>query len=201
MADAPRRVFLSHAREFRAYPAGHSFLAAAESAVKRARDIVCDMEYFAARDEKPESYCRRQVAACDLYVGIIGFRYGSSVRALPDLSYTELEFEVATERGIPRLVFLLDDDAHVPVRMVTDVGERQERQTAFRRRLEESGLIVRTFSDPKDLELKLFQALEESRRDPPEAPPPPVISRQPTPINYSPPVFDQALHTEEDQEL
>jgi WD40 repeat protein len=194
-------VFLSHAREFRTYPAGHSFVAAAESAVKRARDSVCDMEYFTARDEKPESYCRRQVEACDLYVGIIGFRYGSSVRDRPELSYTELEFEAATERGIPRLIFLLDDEANVPVRMVTDVGERQERQAAFRRRLAESGLIVKKFSDPKDLELKLFHALEEARKDQPDPLPDVAPLRQPSRISYSRLLFDHELHADEDQEL
>ena len=109
---------------------------------------------------------------CDVYVGLIGLRYGSPVRDRPEVSYTELEFDTATEAGLPRLVFVLDEDAalRIPLARVFDQEpDRQERQRAFRARLREAGLTVAKVASPEQLELMLYQALLESRRPAPAA--------------------------------
>ncbi len=164
MASSPRRVFLSHTAELREFPQGRSFVDAAEAAVKRARDAVADMAYFTARDEKPAANCTEVVRGCDVYVGLIGLRYGAEVRDRPGVSYTELEFDTATEAGLPRLVFMLDEHAALPIpptRLIDEDADRQARQRRFRNRLRDAGVTVCTVASPDRLELTLFQALRE----------------------------------------
>ncbi len=153
---------MSHTSELRRFPAGRSFVAAAEAAVTRAGDAVTEMAYFAARDEKPAEYCQAQVRECDVYVGVIGLRFGSPVRDHPELSYTELEFNAATRAGLPRLVFLLDEQAALPIptaELRDSDPKLLGRQRAFRDRLLDSGIMVARVASPEQLEVELLQAL------------------------------------------
>jgi len=169
----PRRVFLSHTSELREFPRDRSFVAAAEATVIRAGDAITDMAYFTARDDKPAEFCQEQVRACDVYVGLIGLRYGSPVRDMPEVSYTELEFDTATEAGLPRLIFMLDEDEPVaipPGQLHDAKASLQKRQRAFRAKVLDSGVMAAKFATAEQLELLLAQALQEIR--PPVEPPP-----------------------------
>jgi len=151
-----RQVFLSHTSDMAKLPEGRPFVQAALDAVSRARLTPVDMRYFSARDGKPADYCRQQVRACDIYVAIIGFRYGSLV-AGESVSYTEMEFLTASAAGLPRLVFLLAEAAAPAALADAD----PTLVTEFRKRLSEAGLIVREFTSSEALELEVFHAISE----------------------------------------
>jgi uncharacterized protein DUF4062 len=93
MADGALRVFLSHTSELRKYPSHVSYVAAAEEAVTNIGWVPIDMKYFPASDRVPAQECIESVSKADIFVGIIGFRYGSLVSA---------EDAVSHRAGVPR---------------------------------------------------------------------------------------------------
>ena len=146
-------MFISHTSELRDFPKGASYVAAVERAISAAGHVIVDMADFPAADQAPAELCAERVRGCDVYVGVLGTRYGSPVRDRPEVSYTELEFDTATEAGLDRLVFLLDTDAAdvgIPLSRLID-REFGARQDAFRRRVQDSGLVTQSFASPAAL--------------------------------------------------
>jgi len=160
------RVFVSHTSELRDYPPGNSYVAAAERAISAAGHVIVDMADFPAADQPPARLCMDRVRGCEVYVGVLGTRYGSPVRDKPEVSYTELEFDTATEARLDRLVFVLDEgaaDVGMPVSALID-REFGARQDAFRRRVRESGLVTGSFASPAGLGQLVERSLRELAR-------------------------------------
>ena len=157
------RVFVSHTSELRNFPPGTSYVAAVERAISACGYVIVDMADFPEADHAPAEVCSQRVRDCDVYVGVLGTRYGSPVRDRPEVSYTELEFEIATEAGLDRLVFVLDEDAAdvgIPLSRLIDV-EFGARQVAFRRRILDSGLVTGSFTSPAGLGQLVERSLRE----------------------------------------
>lgn len=163
LKPGPWRVFLSHTSELRHYPQAGSYIAKAERAVSAAGHAIVDMADFPAIDQAPAAVCAQRVRDCDVLVGIYGLRYGSPVRDQPEVSYTELEFNAATEAAMPRLVFVINAESEELGLPPTALVDRKygERQDAFIQRVKDAGLTLQFFSNPDDLKGLVERSLRE----------------------------------------
>lgn len=75
--------------------------------------IPSGMEAFCAEDEEQFEVIKKVIDLCDYYILIIGKRYGS-INESKGISYTEMEYDYALEKGIPILVFMAHDSVDLP---------------------------------------------------------------------------------------
>jgi hypothetical protein len=127
------------------------------------------MEDFGARDGQAREVCADAVRDCDILVGIVGIRYGDHPPddRTPYTSYTELEFQTATECGLSRLMFLLDENVASRLEGAVPQGEDEaDRQATLRKRIGAElvsdlkvGLDAEVATE-QDFRVKLTRALE-----------------------------------------
>lgn len=70
--------------------------------------IPSGMEAFVAANDEQFEVIKKVIDLCDYYVLLIGGRYGS-INQSTGLSYTEMEYDYAVSKGIPILVFAIDE--------------------------------------------------------------------------------------------
>lgn len=98
-------------------------------------------------------FCREAIQSSDIYVGLIGLRRGFE----PDgrCSITEMEFDWAGERGIPRMVWLTPDN-FVGAGNSREADALVARQQAFRERVRLSVIVSsKGFGSPEQLALEM----------------------------------------------
>ncbi len=107
--------------------------------------------------------CIGDVAACALYIGIVGLRYGF-VPPGQSKSITKLEFEAALAAGLPCYVFVKDADA-IPASL-SDAYTKENHPAlieAFRARLSSGASGIprpAQFKNADELGMKLLKALQ-----------------------------------------
>ena len=124
-------------------------------ALRQMKYDVIAMEDYVATDKRPLEKCLQDVAACELYVGLFAWRYGyvPSEGNPEHKSITELEYRKASSSGKSCLIFLLDDDASWPRKLMDEVtgeGKRGESIALLRQELAKEK-IVSSFQSPEHL--------------------------------------------------
>ena len=120
------------------------------------------MEHLPARDDEAISASLDMVDEADIYIGIFAHRYGY-VPAGYEISITEMEYNRAVERGIPRLIFIMHDDHPVLAKDV-DTGASAEKLNAFKERLKLER-VSNFFSTPADLRAHIINSLSHIHID------------------------------------
>ncbi|HJQ34149.1 MAG TPA: DUF4062 domain-containing protein [Pyrinomonadaceae bacterium] len=129
------------------------------------------MEHLTAGDTDAAEKSLAMVDGADIYLGVFAYRYGYVPDANnPDrISITEMEYNRAVERDIPRLIFFMDKSHTLTAADMeedtTDPVEIARRKVKLAELKERAGKrrVVASFRSPADLRALVIQALVEFR--------------------------------------
>src|SRR6476660_1470250 len=133
---------------------------AAVEAVLMAGHVPAGMELFAAGDQSQMEVIRQWIADSDVFLLILGGRYGS-IDPATGKSYVHLEYEHATSLGKPLFACVLDEGA-LEKRLRehgSEVIERSHPDKLELFRQQVLSKIVRFWSDAKDIKLAIHESL------------------------------------------
>ena len=163
-----RRVFLSHTTEIRDYPEGLSFLNAAMDGVRQAGWVAVEMQDFLPSRGPTAAELERKIESCDVFFGILGFKWGAEVPGHAGKSYCKYESDFAQRAGKDCRFFLVGENAvGFPVGYVDWIPRGElEKQKAYREEIK--GRICAIVRNPTTLQMEINRTLVEI-----EPPPPP----------------------------
>lgn len=108
------------------------YRAKAMDALRQLQQTAIVMEDFGANTEPSIEICREKIQQSDIFVLIVGFKYGSIGEE--GKSFVELEYEHALKLKKPILVYIVGDDAEIKVSLI-DKGELAEKLDQFKQKL------------------------------------------------------------------
>lgn len=140
---------------------------AAVEAILKAGHIPAGMELFTAGSKSQLQTIYNWIDQSDLYMLILGGRYGSLE---PDslISYVELEYDYAINKGMPVFAVVIDEGAieEKVKAQGTQVIERENKKQYDQFREKVLSRISSFFSDEKDIKLSVHESLGDYRLDP-----------------------------------
>lgn len=135
---------------------------AAVEAILSSGHIPAGMELFSAGDESQMSVIKRWIDESDVYLLILGGRYGS-IEKISGKSYTHLEFEYALEKNKPLFAVVISQSAlDKKVRnQGIDIIEQQNPKAlaAFKEIVVQN--LVKFWDDSKDIKIAIHETISE----------------------------------------
>src|SRR5262249_7920159 len=123
------------------------------------------MELFTAGDESQMNVIKRWIDESDVYLLILGGRYGS-IEPVSQKSYIHLEYDYAIVQQKPLFAVVIDE-RHLEQKvkeygLEVIVREKQQQLKEFRNCV--LTRMVRFWSDPRDIKLAILETMSEFER-------------------------------------
>lgn len=128
---APWRIFISST-----YEDMLPYREAVSDALTSIEHLPIGMEQFVSTPDRSLDVCLTDVRRCQLYVVLVGMRYGS-IDDETGKSFTELEYEEALKNNIPVLAFVINENECPVLPKFVDTGVSAEKLKHFKNRLDE----------------------------------------------------------------
>ena len=125
--------------------------------------IPAGMENFVATDDEQFNVIKKVIDMCDYYVLILGKRYGS-VNEKTGISYTEMEYNYAIDKGIPVLVFALDDSVELDDEKVEKDDIKRGKLAEFKSRAM-GNRLASIWRDQSDLMAKVAISIMQAKNE------------------------------------
>jgi len=121
------------------------------------------MEHLPATDDEAIRASLKMVDEADIYLGVFAHRYGYVPKAgdPTQISVTEMEYNRAVERKIPRCIFVMDKEHPLTIEDA-EMGEGATKLEAFKKRLQTDN-IVNFFKSPEGLRGDVINSLSQFR--------------------------------------
>lgn len=155
MKNSPWRVFVSSTKEDLL-----PYREAVESVLTSMEHIPLGMEYFVSSPDSPIDVCLSTVRRSQLYIVIVGMRYGN-IEEGSKKSFTELEYDEAVNNKIPVLAFIIDEENCSILPKYVDVGENAEKLKQFKAKLSSSYLVSK-FSSVDNLKQLVERSVQQT---------------------------------------
>jgi Domain of unknown function (DUF4062) len=134
---------------------------AAVEAILTAGHIPAGMELFAAGDESQMEVIKRWINDSDIYMLILGGRYGS-IDLQTGLSYTELEYDYAVSLNKPFFALVLKEPAIEAKAKALKIDEHSKEDAikydAFRKKV--LSKISKLVEDSKDIKIGVLESIK-----------------------------------------